>query len=186
MENSVEKCLTFRRWFDILSSVIVLQMLAGPVAESGNFLLRRFPFSLHRQKIELVKGMGDKPFKTYEELIYKLRDEKKLTIAPEDEAYAISLLKNYSYFSLVSGYKRIFKASDGTYIAGTTIHDIYALYIFDDCLRDTFFHAIQIVEKKIKSLLSYFFQKSMEKINSSISHHQIMTPFLVVMIQRKG
>lgn len=88
-----------------------------------------------------------------------LTDEKKLTIRPEDEERVILLLKKYSYFSLVSGYKSIFKEPDGTYFPGTTIDDILALYKFDDALRDIFFHAIQIIEKNIKSLLSYSFSK---------------------------
>lgn len=46
----------------------------------------------------------DKPFKTYEELLIKLRDEKKLTVPDEDRV--IALLKQYSYFSLVSGCKK--------------------------------------------------------------------------------
>lgn len=103
--------------------------------------------------------MNDKPFKTYEELINKLRSEKKLTIEAESEEHVITLLKKFSYFSLVSGYKSVFKAKDGTYLPGTTIDDIFALYKFDDALRDIFFHAIQIIEKTVKSLLSYCFSQ---------------------------
>lgn len=101
--------------------------------------------------------MKDKPFKTYTQLIEKLRDEKGLTISKSDEERVVCLLKKYSYFSLVSGYKTLFKGKDGKYKPGTTIDDIYALYEFDDTLRDVFFHAIQLVEKNIKSLLSYSF-----------------------------
>lgn len=132
-------------------------MLAGPVAGNGNFLNWRFPFPLYVPK--LVKVVTDKPFQTYEQLVTKLRDDKKLTILPEDEEHVVQLLKKYSYFSLVSGYKKLFKASDGNYRPGATIDDIFALYQFDDVLRDIFFHAIQIVEKNIKSLLSYSFVK---------------------------
>lgn len=53
--------------------------------------------------------MSDKPFRTYEELIVKLRDEKKLVIDKEDEEKVIGLLKKYSYFSMISGYKALFK-----------------------------------------------------------------------------
>ena len=42
----------------------------------------------------------DKPFQSYENLIVKLRDEKKLSIP--DEAHVIALLKKHSYFSLVN------------------------------------------------------------------------------------
>lgn len=105
----------------------------------------------------MVNEMKDKPFKTYSQLIEKLRDEKGMTIPKEEEAYVTALLKKYSYFSLVSGYKGLFKGKDGKYFPGTTMADIFALYAFDDQLRDIFFHAIQIVEKHIKSLLSYAF-----------------------------
>lgn len=99
----------------------------------------------------------DKPFKTYEELLIKLRDEKKLTIP--DETRVIKLLKQYSYFSLVSGYKSLFKLPNGEYRPGTTIDNLLALFEFDENLRDIFFHNIQIIEKHIKSLLAYSFVK---------------------------
>lgn len=97
----------------------------------------------------------DKPFLTYEQQIEKLKEEKKLTI--EDESYAISLLKKYSYFALISGYKEPFKRDDGTYQENTSIKDIYALYSFDDALRSIILGKILIVEKHIKSLISYSF-----------------------------
>lgn len=99
----------------------------------------------------------DKPFKTYEELLIKLKDEKKLTVP--DEARVIELLKRHSYFSLVSGYKSLFKLPSGEYRPGTTIDDLLALFEFDEDLRDIFFRNIQIIEKHIKSLLAYSFVK---------------------------
>jgi len=51
----------------------------------------------------------------------------------------------------------IFKASDSTYLPGVTIDDLFALYQFDNALRNIFFNSIQIIEKEIKSLLSYSF-----------------------------
>lgn len=99
--------------------------------------------------------MRDKPFRTYDELVAKLRDEKNLCVP--DEARVIALLKKHSYFALVSGYKVLFKKEDGKYLDGTTIEDLLALFEFDNRLRDIFFHAIQIIEKHIKSLLSHAF-----------------------------
>lgn len=96
-----------------------------------------------------------KPFLTYQQQIQKLRDDKKLVI--EDEEKAIALLKKHSYFALVSGYKRPFKKKDGTYRDFTTLEDIYALYTFDNALRNVVLSKILIVEKHVKSLLSYSF-----------------------------
>ncbi|MCM1185561.1 MAG: Abi family protein [Lachnoclostridium sp.] len=97
----------------------------------------------------------NKPFLTYQEQIDKLKNDKKLQI--EDEAYAITLLKRHSYFALISGYKRPFKRKDGTYQEHTSIEDIYALYSFDNALRNIMLCKILIVEKHIKSLISYSF-----------------------------
>lgn len=104
--------------------------------------------------------MSNKPFLTYEDLIIKLRDEKHLTIPEGSEEHVTMLLKKYGYFFLVSGYKNLFKSPDGTYLTGTTIDDLFALYQFDNTLRNIFFQSIQIIEKEIKSLLSYSFTKT--------------------------
>lgn len=96
-----------------------------------------------------------KPFLTYQEQIEKLKVEKKLHI--RDEEYAVKLLKEYSYFDLVSGYKSLFKRKDGTYKPHTAIEDIYALYCFDDKLRALILRYILKIEKHIKSVISYSF-----------------------------
>lgn len=97
----------------------------------------------------------DKPFMTYEQLIQKLSEEKKLEISDKD--YAIKLLKEHSYFALISGYKGPFKGKDGNYKVHTSIQDIYALYIFDDSLRALFLQYILKIENHVKSLISYSF-----------------------------
>lgn len=97
----------------------------------------------------------DKPFMTYEQQINKLQNEKKLEI--QDTAYAMKLLKEHSYFALISGYKKPFKDKNGIYKIHTKIEDIYALYIFDDKLRTVFLKYILKIEKHIKSLISYSF-----------------------------
>lgn len=96
-----------------------------------------------------------KPFMTYEQLIHKLKVEKKLGI--NDADYAIKLLKEHSYFALISGYKGPFKQKDGTYKIHVSVQDVYALYLFDDALRTLFLQYILKIEKHVKSLISYSF-----------------------------
>ena len=97
----------------------------------------------------------DKRFLTYEQQIDLLKS-KKLHIA--NEKLAIKSLKQYSYYSLISGYKDIFKIEkNGEYKTDATFENIVSLYIFDDYLRNRFLHEIIRVEKKIKSLYSYSF-----------------------------
>ena len=98
--------------------------------------------------------MEDKKFLTYEQQVQKLFD-KNLEISDRQEV--IELLKKYSYFNLINGYKSPFKMKDGSYKKGTSIKDIYSLYTFDDALRHILMKYILIVELNIKSLLSYSF-----------------------------
>ena len=98
--------------------------------------------------------MEDKRFLTYEEQVQKL-SEKKLEIADKQEL--IELLKKYSYFNLINGYKAPFKGKDGNYKKRTSIKDIYSLYVFDEKFRHILMKYILIVELNLKSLLSYSF-----------------------------
>ena len=98
--------------------------------------------------------MENKNFLTYEQQVEKLLD-KKLDIPDRQEV--IGLLKKYSYFNLINGYKMPFKSKSGNYKKRTSIKDIYSLYTFDDAFRHILMKYILIVELNIKSLLSYSF-----------------------------
>ncbi len=96
----------------------------------------------------------EKDFKTYEEQIAHLK-EKNLTI--EDEEKVISILKKYSYFNIVNGYKHPFKNKNCNYKNNTSFNDLLLLYSFDEQLRNILMKYILIVELHMKSLLSYEF-----------------------------
>lgn len=101
------------------------------------------------------KAISNKPFMTYEQQIRKLREEKNLEIQNEDQA--IELLKEHSYFALISGYKEPFKGKDGKYKLHVSLDDIYVLYCFDDNIRALLLQYILKIEKHVKSLISYSF-----------------------------
>ncbi len=100
-------------------------------------------------------AMSGKPFLTYDQQIDKLEKEKGLIINDKDSA--LKLLKEHSYFALISGYKQPFKDGDGTYKKNTKIEDISILYNFDDQLRSIILRYILLIEKHIKSLIAYSF-----------------------------
>ena len=94
-------------------------------------------------------------FRTYDEQIGKLLE--KGLMAPDVPA-AKEKLAALSYFTLVSGYKEPLRdPSTRRYKPGVSFDDIVALYDFDDDLRDLFERAINRVELKLKSALSYAF-----------------------------
>ena len=97
-----------------------------------------------------------KPFLTYDQQIIKLVKDKGLVI--NDLDYAKKLLKEYGYFSLISGYKQPFKNKpSGLYKINISINDIFALFHFDNELRSIILNGTLMVENHIKSLISYSF-----------------------------
>ncbi len=96
-----------------------------------------------------------KPFMNYEQQIEKLK-EKNLIISNPD--FARNMLIKYSYYSLIGGYKRLFKNPiTKNYIDGVTFEEIVAFYHFDEDLRALFLKYILPIERQLKSTLSYYF-----------------------------
>lgn len=97
-----------------------------------------------------------KVFLNYEQQLEKLQEEKKLNIS--DLEYAHEMLKRYSYYSLISGYKEQFKNPDTTnYREDVCFEDIVALYEFDENLRGLFLKYLQKIERQMKSYISFYF-----------------------------
>lgn len=98
-----------------------------------------------------------KDFKTYNEQIDLLRS-KGLTIYDED--FALTKLKDISYFALINGYKEIFKNNKNSYyIAQASFEDIVKLFNFDEELRSLLLRYILKIERKMKSFISYYFSQ---------------------------
>ena len=97
-----------------------------------------------------------KRFLTYDEQIAFLKAKKKLEI--KDETYAKKILFQTGYFPLINGYKEAYKdPATNQFQKGVTFEDIYELYQFDNDLRNIFIKYILMVERNIKSSLSYHF-----------------------------
>lgn len=97
----------------------------------------------------------EKHFLSYDEQIELLKN-KKLKIYNEDSAK--KCLKRFGYYSLVSGYKDIFKIEkNGNYKSDASFEHMVSLYLFDDYLKNIVLHEIIRIEKNIKSLYSYSF-----------------------------
>ena len=97
-----------------------------------------------------------KDFLTYEQQLHILEYDKQLTISNQE--YATKKLEELSYYSLIGGYKSLFKhAPSNKYIHGVTFEELVAFYYFDEELRTLFLKYILHVERHIKSMFSYHF-----------------------------
>ena len=74
------------------------------------------------------------------------------------------ILEMENYYNLINGYKDLFLdksyiGDDEKYKTGTDFYEIYALYLFDRELRNTFIRYILEIENSVKSVLSHDFSK---------------------------
>lgn len=96
-----------------------------------------------------------KPFLTYDQQLKKLSEDKKLNIP--NPAFAKQALTEIGYFSLIGGYKTPFIDPMTRIYQDTSFEDIYALFKFDQSLRELTFKYLCEIEQKIRQLISYSF-----------------------------
>ncbi len=101
--------------------------------------------------------MANKIFKTLDQQIEILRN-KGLVV--NDETFVRKILFRENYY-FISGYRHLFinVPKSGRYIKGTTFEELYAMFVFDRKIRNTFFKNILIVENNMKSIISYQLSK---------------------------
>jgi len=93
---------------------------------------------------------------TYEQQLNNLSSDNGLNILNTD--YAIQVLKKTSYYSLIGGYKSLFKnPSTRKYKYDVTFEELVSFYYFDEELRTLFLKYILHIERHIKSMFSYYF-----------------------------
>ncbi len=95
--------------------------------------------------------MTGKIFKTLDEQVEILKN-KGLVIKDEAKARNILLRENYFF---ISGYRHLFTIEKDKFLTGTTFEELYATFLFDRAIRNTFFKNILVVENNIKSITSY-------------------------------
>ena len=99
--------------------------------------------------------MTEKIFKTLDEQIDILKG-KGLTVKDETKTREILLRENYFF---ISGYRHLFTIEKDKFLDGTTFEELYATFLFDRAIRNTFFKNILVVENNIKSITSYQLSK---------------------------
>lgn len=92
-----------------------------------------------------------KEYKNNEELIDYLISKNVII---NDRERALNNIEKYSYYSIVNGYKAVFKGEDNNYIENTSFEEIFALYEFDKNIKAIFLKYTLEIEVVIKSLMA--------------------------------
>lgn len=101
--------------------------------------------------------MTGKIFRTLDEQV-DIFKRRGLVVEDEEKARQILFRENYFF---ISGYRHLFtqKGKKDVFLEGTTFEELYATFVFDRRIRNTFFKNILIVENNIKSIMSYQLSK---------------------------
>ena len=101
----------------------------------------------------------NKPFITYTAQVEKLTNEKHLIVT--DTNYAITSLKNISYYGLIGGYKHPFiDIHTRKYVNNTCFEDIVSLYELDEeriqeeSMYDGFYAVVTNLEGDIREIIN--------------------------------
>ena len=113
--------------------------------------------------------MNDKPFKSHDELIELLECRGIDFSKPDSKSFANKKLQRIGYYNLINGYGSLFLEEKDKFKSGTTVKEIYNLYLFDQKLREIFLHNILPFEANIKSLIAYHFPQEQMCIRDSLN-----------------
>ena len=92
-----------------------------------------------------------KEYKNNEELIDYLISKNVIV---NDRELALKNIEKYSYYSIINGYKAVFKDENSNYNANTSFEEIFALYEFDKNIKAIFLKYTLEIEVIIKSLMA--------------------------------
>lgn len=80
---------------------------------------------------------------------------KSFIINPREVSKKIKKkIENYSYYSIINGYKSVFKDKNNNYKPNVTFEEIFALYEFDKNIKAIFLKFTLEIEVIIKSLMA--------------------------------
>lgn len=97
-----------------------------------------------------------KKFLTFTQQVNILKNDKNLIIP--DSQYAEEMLQRIGYFSLIGGYKQLFKVPlTQKYYPRTSFDEIVAFYQFDAELRELFLKYLLQIERHVGNLMAYYF-----------------------------
>lgn len=107
--------------------------------------------------------MEQKTYKTYRQLLSKLRSRGMIIKKGSQGSRAMRILERENYYNVINGYKSLFldhpatASSDEQYKVGTTFDEVYALYCFDREIRGIYLKYLLKIENSFKTVISHEF-----------------------------
>lgn len=129
-----------------------------------------------------------KEYKNNQELIDYLISKN---VSINNKELALKNIERYSYYSIINGYKVVFKAENNNYKENTSFEEIFALYEFDKNIKAIFLKYTLEIEVIIKSLMAntlaeeYGIEHYLEIENFDENSNQELTNDLIEKIKKE-
>ena len=107
--------------------------------------------------------MEQKEYKTYRQLLIKLRSRGMVINRGSQASRTMRILEQENYYNVINGYKSLFLESEATdivdekYKVGTTFDEVYALYCFDREIRNIYLKFLLKLENSLKTVIAHEF-----------------------------
>jgi len=107
--------------------------------------------------------MEQKEYKTYRQLLSKLRSRGMEINKGSQGSRAMRILEQENYYNVINGYKSLFLECEATdnvdekYKVGTTFDEVYSLYCFDREVRTIYLKYLLKLENSLKTVISHEF-----------------------------
>lgn len=111
-----------------------------------------------------------KPFKTFDEQVGIL---KTRGLVIDNESFAIEILSHVNYYRF-SGYaflRQDKKCANQNFHSGTTFESIYALYEFDQRMRNIILKYLEIIEVFSRTRIAYYFSQEHQNENNDCHYY---------------
>lgn len=113
--------------------------------------------------LQLGGEMEQKEYKTYRQLLSKLRARGMIINKGSQGSRVMRILEQENYYNVINGYKSLFLERESTelddeqYKEGTTFDEVYALYCFDREVRNIYLKYLLKIENSLKTVISHEF-----------------------------
>lgn len=107
--------------------------------------------------------MEEKIYKTYRQLLTKLRSRGMVIKTGAQGSRTMRILEHENYYNVINGYKFLFLENEATkdidekYKFGTSFDEVYALYCFDRDIRIIYLKYLLKLENSLKTVIAHEF-----------------------------
>lgn len=135
------------------------------------------PFETHSQQLKILRKRNLITCQNCDKLDIKKDNKCSYCLIKKNNHNALRILEKENYYSLINGYNKMFlyrsssEDEEEKYRHGSTICEIYELYLLDKKLRTILLQELLKYEHYLKTKCAYFFSKENKELNAYLNYN---------------